>query len=222
MIALVVFTDGRDHVYATIPSALDHLHGPISTKIIYDDSGDQANRARLVTAFPEFAVLSHAEGRQGFGGAIRHVWQYLVRRCSDEFIFHLEDDFLFRQYVDLAGMAAVLRERPALAQLALRRQPWNAEERAAGGIVELDPAAYVDCFDGEHDWLEHRKFFTTNPSLYRRTLCAQTWPEDPHSEGKFGIDLRQRSELTRFGYWGTRNSGEWVEHIGLERVGTGY
>lgn len=222
MICLLVFTDGRDHIYETIPSALAHLHGPINRRVIYDDSGDALNRSRLHDAFPTFVIAHSPEGRLGFGGAIRFMWRYLAAWGEQPFVFHLEDDFTFSRDVDLEAMASVLEKNPHLVQMALRRQAWNDAERAAGGVVEVSPTDYVDCFDGANDWLEHNKFWTTNPSLYRRVVCSQGWPEDPHSEGKMGAQLRAISTYVRFGYWGARASGAWVEHIGRERVGLGY
>jgi hypothetical protein len=118
-------------------------------------------------------------------------------------------------------MAAVLNEQRHLVQLVLRRQPWNAEERAAGGIVEQHPDDYQDATDGTNYWLEHRRFFSTNPSLYHRSLLTRSWPDGEHSEGMFTHDLL-RDETLRFAFWGARDSGEWVTHIGRERVGTGY
>lgn len=221
-VALLVFTDGRDHIYETIPSALAHLQGPITRRLIYDDSGDAEHRDQLAVAFPTFVIAYHPDGRQGFGGAIRFMWQHLTAWGETTHVFHLEDDFTFNRDVDLDAMSRVLEHRPELMQLVLRRQPWNPEERAAGGVVELRPDTYVDCHDGSNDWLEHSNFFSTNPCLYRRSLCSVGWPADPHSEGAFGALLRQRSTKARFGYWGARDSGEWVEHIGYERVGTGY
>lgn len=222
MITLLVFTDGRDHIYETIPSALAHLHGPISRRVIYDDSGDAENRDRLADAFPTFVIAHHPDGRQGFGGAIRFMWQWLAAWGESKFVFHLEDDFTFNRDVDLDAMARVLDHRPELMQLVLRRQPWNAVETEAGGIVELRPDTYVDCHDGANDWLEHGNFFSTNPCLYRRSLCSVGWPADPQSEGQFGVLLRQRSVKARFGFWGARTDDPWVTHTGRERVGTGY
>lgn len=220
MITLLVRTDGRDHIYETIPSALDNLHGPITRKLIYDDSGDPLNRHRLAEAFPEFVITYSANGRQGFGGAIRFMWRYLAQNDHNSYIFDLEDDFLFQRDVDLDAMIHVLEQRPELVQLALRRQAWNDQERAAGGVVELAPDSYVDCHDGTSDWLEHSNFWTTNPSLYRRSLCQIGWPEDPRSEGAMTVLARERG--ARFGYWGARDVGPWVNHIGRERVGCGY
>ena len=42
-----------------------------------------------------------------------------------------EDDFRLTRRIDLTAMVEVLNRTPNLAQLALRRQPWN-DERAAG------------------------------------------------------------------------------------------
>lgn len=146
MIALLVMTDGRDTIYQTIPTAEAFLDGPISERWIHDDSGDPANTEKLRRIFPEWTVVSTA-GRSGFGGAIRSAWHTLREQSSADFVFHLEDDFTFHRLVPLDQLALLLLRHPELAQVALRRQPWNAEELAAGGIVELHPDDFVD----EHD-----------------------------------------------------------------------
>lgn len=228
MIALLVFTDGRDELLAqTLASADDNLCGPITRRVIYDDTGSEDHRRSLFHAYPGCQVVWHQDGRQGFGGAIRAAWAALdhpdtFRPADERFVFHLEDDFTFNRPVDLAAMATVLDRRPHLAQLALRRQPWNDEERGAGGIVEQHPDDFREVSDADgYVWLEHRRFFTTNPSLYRRALCASSWPTGPNSEGRFTHQLLQDHDL-RFGYWGARDSGEAVTHIGRERAGVGY
>lgn len=69
-------------------------------------------------------------------------------------------------------------------------------------------------------WLEHRSYFTTNPSLMRRAFMAEhPWPDYPDQcEGRFGIDLIQAGYS--FGVWG--DGSPWVEHIGAARTGFGY
>lgn len=223
-VLLLVMTDGRrDCIEQTIPSALDNLLGQTGGRIIYDDSGDDSYRWWLAERFgPDgFEVIHHPAGRQGFGGAIRAAWRHVALR-HESFVFHLEDDFVFNRPVPLGSMMEIMEAAPRLAQLALRRQPWNDNERAAGGIIEQHPDAYADrsCCQ-EHAWLEHRQFFTTNPSLYRRSLCLGGWPDADHSEGVFSHQLFEDPEL-RCGFWGARESGEWVTHIGHQRAGTGY
>lgn len=221
MIVLLVMTDGRqDCISQAIPSALANLEGPITRKVIHDDSDDETYRHWIAEQFPDFEVIWHPAGRQGFGGAIRHAWGHLALG-QERFVFHLEDDFTFNRSVDLQAVAEVLEGRPYLAQMALRRQPWNDAERSAGGIVEQHPGDFREASDGSSSWLEHRRFFTTNPSLYRSKLCRQPWPRGHESEGRFTHQLLASPKL-RFGYWGGFDSGEAVHHIGNQRVGVGY
>lgn len=222
MIALLVITDGRkDCIRQTIPSALAMLAGPLTRFVIYDDSGDDEHADWLRMSFPTFELVTHPDGRQGFGGAIRAAWSRLASG-SERFVFHLEDDFTFNRPVDLEAMAAVLDADAALVQLALRRQPWNPDEIEAGGVIEQRPHDYSDrCDQAGNSWLEHRLFFTTNPSLYRSDLCELDWPNAARSEGIFTHDLLVDPHV-RFGYWGERASKPWVTHIGRDRVGHGY
>lgn len=229
MIALLVITDGRDdYLTRCVTSANEQLQGAISERWMFDDTGDRPYRAQLARRFPRFEHINGGP-RQGFGGAIVAAWRQLAERSRAEFVFHLEQDFTFNRPVDLAAVADVLDQRPYLAQMALRRQPWNATEAAAGGIVEQHPDAYHDMSDGSRCWLEHRRFFTTNPSLYRRALCDVGWPAGVQTEGRFGLGLLRAGlpwgvpgDEVRFGFWGARADPPWVEHIGRQRVGNGY
>lgn len=224
MIVLLVMTDGRrDCIEQTIASARENLLGNITRRIIHDDSGDPAYRLWLGAWFPEFEIVSTGQ-RSGFGGAIQSAWRHLrVFPGNERFVAHLEDDFTFNRPVPLDAMADVLQMLPHLQQMALRRQPWNDDERAAGGIVEQHPDDYTEhAWESKgHAWLEHRRFFTTNPSLYRMSLTANVWPNGAHSEGVFTHELLANPDI-RFGFWGARDSGEAVTHIGNERVGVGY
>jgi hypothetical protein len=217
---LLVMTDGRlDCIEQTIESARDNMLGEVTYKVIHDDTGDETHRDRLRTMFPDFEVIGRPT-RQGFGGAIQSAWSTLRAR-PERFIFHLEDDFTFNEPLPLYLMQSVLDRNPHLIQMALRRQPWNDEERAAGGIVEQHPDHYTDCTDGDSYWLEHRRFFTTNPSIYRTKLVEKGWPNGKRSEGKFSLKLLENPTV-KFGYWGRREDPPKVEHIGDARNGVGY
>lgn len=228
-IAVLVMTDGRDeYLLPTVRSAMANLTGPITEWWMYDDTGDYVYRDSLARRYPTFAHID-AGPRQGFGGAIRAAWTHLAAHSAARFVFHLEQDFTFRRPVDLAALAAVLDSHPYLVQMALVRQPWNAEEHAAGGVIERAPQAYTARTDEVgHAWLEHRLFWTTNPSLYRATLLPTGWPTGDRSEGMLTLRLVDRGspeaagDQTRFGYWGRLGDGPWVDHIGQERRGHGY
>lgn len=221
---LIVFTDGRrDCIELAIPSLEEHIHGPVSRKVIHDDSADPDYRDWLVGKFADYEVIG-TECRAGFGGAYANAWRWLSDEATEPYVFSTEDDFVLTRDVELADMMFVLALRPDLQQLALRRQPWNVEEAQAGGIVEMHPEDYTDMVAAHQPWkwLEHRRHWTTNPSLHRRGICARGWPNIEHSEGHFSIELFQQDPRATCGYWGGRDSGEWCRHVGNVRVGTGY
>lgn len=218
-ITLMVITDGRrDCLQRTLDSfelCVNQDH--IARRVIVNDSPDPTYSDWVDTLGFDEHVRPQPR-RRGFAGAIAAGWAAVA---DTDHIFHLEDDFVFTRHVDLRAMTSVLERHPGLAQLALRRQPWNETEAAAGGVVEQHPEAYADCSDGTCFWLEHRIFFTTNPSLYPPWVRADGWPLVPHSEGVFSHRLFEDSHV-RSAFWGTRRDTPWVVHIGDQRVGVGY
>jgi hypothetical protein len=228
-VGVLVITDGReDYLQPCIQSAMANLTGPISEWWMYDDTGDDTYRAGLERRYPTFEHFNVGP-RQGFGGAIAAAWAHLAEHSAARFVFHLEADFTFRRPVDVGHMSAVLVDRPHLAQLALVRQAWNADEAAAGGVVQRAAAEFTACSDyAGRAWLEHRLFWTTNPGLYRRSLLDVGWPAGDQSEGVFGLRLLEGGTPeaepadVRFGYWGRPDDPPWVTHIGHTRAGTGY
>ena len=220
-VTLIVMTDGRRDCIAQAAASWRMLRGDITQRIIHDDSGDPGYADWLTGTFDDFDVFSTGT-RSGFAGAYRSAWQLLRTGATNPWIFSTEDDFVFTRRVDLARMIDVMNRRP-LAQMALRRQPWNDAEIAAGGIVEQHPADYTDWRHEDAAWLEHRRFFTTNPHLVsRRFIDGHEWPDGAQSEGRFGVDLFAAEPETRCGFWGARGDGPWVQHVGTDRVGTGY
>jgi len=228
VILLAVTTDGRkDCIEQTIPSLLEHVSGIDGPRLIFDDSGDRVYRKWLRERFgPDgFKVIWHADHRLGQGQALARTWAYLG---SDEldahpWVFWAEDDFVFERGIDLAEMRDVLSCRPRLLQMALLRQPWFPGEVKAGGIVERDPDEYEKVSHGGRQWLQHRLWFTLNPNLFFRGLCAvYDRPSGRRHEWEFSRQLCE-DEAVRFGIWGDGDgSAPWVKHIGETRVGTGY
>lgn len=170
---------------------------------------------------------------QGFCGATRALWDWAVAAAESAdvpFVFWLEHDFTFLRPLDLTDLAEPLLEEEGLCQMQLMRNAVSREEIAAGGLYESRPGEYTpkrtepfptgSAYDPDNDlrWLEHRSYFTTNPSLMRTAWMDKNRPPvTPECEGHFGIDLVRRGFT--FGVWG---SGEpWVDHIGV-RTGFGY
>lgn len=230
-IALVIIGDGRDEYLRTCMDSLHWLDGPVMERWMYDDTGNSTYRQHLAERYPDWKHINGGP-RQGCAGAFQQVWQQVGQRTEADFIFLIEQDFRFFRKINLDQMVGLLEERPYLVEVALRRQPWNSEEKAAGGIVEWHPDWYIDKHDDQgHHWLEQRAFFTTNCPLFRRSLFDVPWPA--HRAGCYSEDTFHRHLMEHgtpevpgrdvtYAYWGARDSGVWVEHIGHQRVGTGY
>ena len=171
--------------------------------------------AQLLPPLDVCIEVNDPDHELGFAGAIQAGWDAVLESGAD-YVFHLEADFTFNVHVPTARMIELLEAQPQLAQVALKRQPWNASERAAGGIVEQHP----DDFTDHGFWTEHRRFFTTNPCVYRASLCERGWPQVPESEGIFTHQLRD--DGLSFAFWGGKFDAPTVTHIGRHRAGKGY
>lgn len=220
-IGLMVMTDGRANCLERTLESLDQVvafpRGELF-RVVINDCPDPAYGEWLAGLGFDL-IVPPLRRKRGFGGAIQAGWD-TMRAAGVEWVFHLEDDFQFQRHVDVGAMRRVLQEQTHLVQMALKRQPWNEAEKEAGGIVELNPDAFTEATDGFHQWVEHRLFFTTNPSLYHSDLMELGWPDGEFSEGKF--TQRVLAGQGSFGYWGRKWDPPWVLHIGDERVGTGY
>ena len=178
---------------------LDKLHGDI-TRIIFNDD---------------------YEVNLGFTGSMISAWEKL-KKDSNDWIFHLEEDFLIQEDVNLNDMIEVMINHPYLSQMVLLRQPLRGRELQKGGIIASHPERYEDKTNGTHFWVEHRISFSCNPSLYRKSLInTHPWPNTTQSERVYGKKLKQDPDL-RFAYWGKKVDIPKVEHIGEIKTGFGY
>lgn len=181
----------------------------------------QQTRRSAALCLPEFDQTIHIDDTAhvlGFAGAIQAGWDLL--HPDIDYVFHLEGDFTFNRPVPLDDMRQVLDENPHLTQLALLRQPWNRSEQLAGGVWQQHPDSYTRRGTWPRQWMEHARFWTTNPCLYPRWVAERGWPRVPQSEGMFGLKLFAEDPARRAAFWGAGE--EWVTHIGQERSGHGY
>ncbi len=152
---------------------------------------------------PVFDILSNGRVRQGLTANLAQVWGALTP--EDEWVFHVEEDFLIRD-APLDEMAATLDAFPQVANMVLVRQPWNQVERRFGSVLPTIPGL-VD----RGGWQEHRRGFWLNPMVAHASLLRSLCP---------GVEQKLTDQcLARglsFGYWGGRDDEPRCEHIGAE------
>lgn len=221
-IHLMVFTDGRlEYLEQTIRAARQFLPmDMIRYKSIFNDDPSELGHKTLEKTYgDEFIVWSNIH-RMGFCQNIATAWQ--TNNSAIDYIFHLEDDFVIQQEVDLHAMIRVLENHVSIAQMSLLRQPWSVEEKIAGGIIQLHRDEFFQEETLGHPWVRQARYFTTNPSIYPRRItemvCSEMHP--PGCEGKVSRYLVENGY--QFGIWGRLDDRPRVIHIGEERKGTGY
>jgi hypothetical protein len=191
----------------------------VVARVIFAD-WPEAVHAELGAIAREHGFYVVGEGNVGFTASMQRLWKYLAGRSWHfDQVFLVEDDFRFERDVDLDELGRTLEAHPHLVQVALLRDACYEAERERGGILGHP----VDEFDfrgsGDHAWLEHRRFFTLNPGLIRRSLLGEPWPTQQHSEAVFGRRLFKDPDK-RSALWG--HGEAWVTHLGVVRAGGGY
>ena len=213
----IMLTDGRPHILSTLPAWRDALG---LDPIVVDDSGDSIRRDWI---FHTHGALVEPVGvtRQGYTAAMRRVMQ-VAADSGALWVFLTEDDFLPTQPVPLQAMADTLTTRPHLVQMVLKRQPWYANEVAAGGVLEALDQPMNRHTDGQNAWIEHRAFWSCNPTLFPTWIADRGWPDGPWSESKFGRALFAEKATRCAAMWGDWGADPQVLHIGTEKAGMGY
>lgn len=215
---LMVMTHGRkDTIEQTIESAEKMLNWQFAWRKIINDYPDSEYHSWLLDKFSDRYEIDTTDGPRGLCGSIRRAWEGIKGTpIPIDYIFHLEDDYIFNEKIDIQKMINIIWLNPRLAQVSLLRQAWNAEEKHAGGIIQLHPNDFIQRESNSHLWLEHGRYFSFNPCLYPLHITRIPFPEEEYCEGKFAIFLRDELGY-RFGILGRKNQLPKVTHIGIGR-----
>lgn len=211
----------RGYLEQALASLVEHVrYEPTVARIVYNDWPDAVrSELELIATAHGFYVVG--AGNRGFTSAMRGLWRYLGSRSwGYDYAFVTEDDFVLERAVDVDAMIRVLAGQPHLLQMALLRDAFYQAERDAGGILGHPADEFEQRSDGAAAWLEHRRFFTLNPTLIRRSLVSAEWPTTRHSEAEFGRARFRASPAARSALWGRGET--WVRHLGEVRAGSGY
>lgn len=213
MIALVVVTDGRGEYLERTVASLDLTL--FDVRVLVDDSGDsEYGEFAESLVCPDVAV--HHEKRCGLAAAVQSGWRAAVD-AGAEFVFHVEEDWLFLFPPPLDEMKVLLKRRPNLAQIVLKRK-FSPPEEAYHGPFTLDGPGYDEKWIGSafltfQPPAGDKHVFSLNPSLIPKRVFSEGWPDGNEAD----MTTRCRERGWELAYWGRKAGRYMVEHIGEQR-----
>lgn len=198
---LLVMSHGRWNYLGASLTELDRTVGLgfFDRRVLSVDGGHRSRPG--VAAGDDWEVLITGS-RQGLTANLQQAWDALG---PDEWILHLEEDFLVRD-APLDEMRAVLEQQPRVAQMVLERQPLNPSEVRSGGLLGGDN---IPSWNDRGGWREQQHLFSFNPCVYHSSIATVAGTETVVTE-------RLLAEGRTFGFWGAQGDAPRCEHIGVE------
>lgn len=195
------------------------ITGEVVQRVVYSDWPDEvAERLREIAARHGYYVAG--SGHNGYIGSTQRLWRYIANRAVADYVFLAEDDFIYIEPIDLPRMVTALEARPSLRQIALLREAAYPREVEHPGILGWERDSFTQAGRNGTSWLEHRNFWTMNPSLMRKSLVSNfPWPNEANSERLFGNKVLKDPDA-RVAFWGTGTPS--MRHIGETRAGGPY
>ncbi len=222
---LLVTTNGRDEFLSrTLRRNLKLLHDLDGLRVMVDDTGTPEHGEQMIREYADldFSVLQpDIHNRRGQPAVIEQGWRYLLHHADPhDYVFHLEDDFLLRQDIEIADLLKVLEADVFRAQVVLMRQPWFQNEKDCGGVIPAREAQGARFFQRE-GCVTHTDHWSFNPCVYPLDLIADyAYGQHDWAEASYGRMLSD--DGYHFAYYGTPSEWPMVEHIGAYRVEGGW
>jgi len=213
VIALIVRTDGRGEYLEQCLPSLDLT--AFDARIVVDDSGD-AEYGAWVDGLTAWDATVHHESRRGLGACVASGWRTALDLGAD-FVWDVEEDFVFLEQPDLPLMSKVLARRKHLSQLVFLRQAWSPEEINAGGLIpcaEQRGVRFEPKLTSIGAWVEHRGVFSLNPSLIPRRTMQRLLGAGVEAEFSALLDADPDD---RRAYWGYKSEEPRCIHVGERR-----
>ncbi len=184
--------------------------------VVITDRGD-LYMPRMAVSLAEYVgyqfssthVVDDHDHELGLAGAVNAGWSAVPD--GTDYVFHVEEDFVFTAPVNIDAMAATLAAHPHLAQMVLQRQfePNNPVEAAARSVISPGLGEWVD----RGAWVEHTSCFSLNPCLIPYAITSRGWPAGNEAE----MTARCVDDGLSFAFWGNPGQSPAVLHIGKVR-----
>lgn len=195
-----------NHLDRTINSFLETNNYPIDQFLIIDDSGDPHYSTTIKEKYSKLATIIVNENTIGQRKSIDRLFNL----CKNEYIFHLEDDWLFdcpkdSKYIE--DSLTILKNREDIHQIWIRHDDDNPH-KCVGDILEVNNVQFkiVDPnFRGMWNG------FSWNPGLRRKSDLKRFFPNGVQ---EFKNELEAAKHTRHYNFTVAKLENTACRHIG--------
>lgn len=192
-----------DLLQTTIDSFLETNTLPFDEFLIYDDSGNRQVTDVLRDRYKDFTIISQ-ERSIGQRKALDTLFNY----SRNEYIFHLEDDWLFdscNRYME--NSLTLLQNHPEIHQIWVRHS-YDTPHKTVG---DLQTSHGVEYFQLDPDFRNEWNGFSWNPGLRRKSDYLKFFPNGFYPIGD-ELKCSQHSRQFNYKVWQLKDTA--CRHIG--------
>lgn len=198
-----------DHLRRTVHSFLNTNKYPIDQFLIIDDSGDSFYNKQVQTEYKEIANVIINDKTIGQRKSIDKMFSL----CTNEYIFHLEDDWLFTNQLDtdyIGDSLIILKNNPDINQVWVRHE-YDNPHKTIGEVYEIAGVKfkYVDP-DFRGEW----NGFSWNPGLRRKSDYEKFFPDGVQ---RFKDELQASKHVRNFNFKAVKLENTVCNHIGYDQ-----
>lgn len=213
-IEVVIISSGRyDYLEQTLTSFLNNVefHDHEISLFLHEDKTVKYCKEKVEAIIDGYRIEGYFLTDTNLGpiGSVRSAWENLLN-C--DYVFHLEEDFVFLEKIDIDDFISVLENKEfKVSQLLLER------DNGAGHSVKKQCGFIDKVIDGVECCYSPTPFFSTNPMLIKKNEIDLILEKTRTAEYDIGLYFHAKE---CYGcYLGNTNVPNKVKHIGIERIG---
>ncbi len=196
-----------DLLKETLDSFFSTNNYDIDQLLIIDDSGEKYYSNKIKKLYSNATVIENAENI----GQRRSI-DKLLKNCNNEYIFHLEEDWLFdsdsNNYIE--SSMKILKNNPNIYQVHIRHQNDDPHP-CIGEVNYIDNVGFRFL---DNNWRDCWTGFSFNPGLRRKSDIVKIFP---NGLSEFKNEMQMSIHTKKFNYKAVLLEKTVCRHIGYGR-----
>ena len=193
-----------DLLKETLDSFFSTNNYDIDQLLIIDDSGEEYYSNEIKKLYSNATVI---ENKENIGQ--RRSIDILLENCNNEYIFHLEDDWLFdsdsNNYIE--SSMKILKNNPNIYQVHMRHQ-HDDPNPCIGEVNYIDNVGFRFL---DNNWRDCWTGFSFNPGLRRKSDIKKMFP---NGLIEYKDEMQASIHTKKFNYKAVRLENTVCRHIG--------